>query len=239
MIPTHHYYSADGRRRRLRVVRPAGSRHVEASATRRLSDGARQPRLRPSSGRLAARSAPFLYYFVIIAFYMLGRIRATRYSSSTSRPSSCHTPTLPWRCSLARSWRSTSARHALSLGASTPRSDRVSRSLSLTRSRMVLLFSNDGLRSPCRPERLHRTADNQVVVSLPRPWRDETTAIVLSPLELIERLPILGAAAAREPPLVSWRAGRPLGLAGGDHGSVCAGTRDVRAPETGRGGDRR
>ena len=47
------------------------------------------------------------------------------------------------------------------------------------------------LRAPVAADRLQRTADDEVIVSLRRPWRDGTTAIVLSPLELIERLAVL------------------------------------------------
>jgi Putative transposase len=45
--------------------------------------------------------------------------------------------------------------------------------------------------APVAAERLQRTADDQVVVSWRRPWRDGTTAIVLSPMALIERLAVL------------------------------------------------
>jgi hypothetical protein len=47
------------------------------------------------------------------------------------------------------------------------------------------------LRSPVTRERLHRTAEGDILLALRHPWSDGTTHLLFGPLELLERLAVL------------------------------------------------
>jgi hypothetical protein len=47
------------------------------------------------------------------------------------------------------------------------------------------------LRPPVACERLHRTAEGDILLALRHPWSDGTTHLLFGPLELIERLAVL------------------------------------------------
>ena len=71
-------------------------------------------------------------------------------------------------------------------------------------------------------ERLKRNPAGQVVLQLKSPWRDGTTHIVMSPLELMQRLSCTGPASQAASDSLPWRARAPRQLEGRDRSQRAA-----------------